>query len=206
MRAIAYIRVSSREQDEKIQMAAIERYAREKGIEVLRYYIDKGESRRKKWVNRPGAMELVQFLEAGGKDIVDAVVVFDLTRLGADMLDVLNFFNKLEGEMGVRVISVNDKWLQMDDENLRKLLIAIFTWVSDMELRLRRERQEAAWAAGKQKGRPPKVTDATLKKYLKRYQGLTLKAIWKIMRADGIDISYDRLRKRVKALRKAGKL
>ena len=206
MRAIGYVRVSTKEQDENNQRLAIEEYARRNGIEILRYYIDKGESRRKKWTQRPAAQELIRFLETGGKDIVDAVIVFDLTRLGADMLDVLNLFNKLESELNVRVISVHDKWLQMEDEKLRKLLIAIFAWVADMELRLRRERQEAAWAAGKRKGRPPKVTDNIILRYLKKYDGLTKKDIWKIMVKDGHQLSYDRFLRRIKQLRKQGKV
>ena len=184
VKAIGYIRVSTRAQDENNQRLAIQRFAEKEGIEILTWYVDKGESRRKKWVQRPGARDMVEFLEKGGKDIVDAVIVFDLTRLGADMLDVLNLFNKLEKELGIRIISVHDKWLQMDDEKLRKLLIAIFAWVADMELRLRRERQEAAWAAGKQKGRPPKIKPREVEQYIAKYPTLSIADIAKIINAD----------------------
>ncbi len=149
----------------------------EEGIEILRYYIDKGASRMKPWRERPGAKEMVEFLEKGGKDIVDCVLIFDFTRLGASMLDILNLFNKLEKELGVKVISIHDEWLRTKDESLRKLLIAIFSWMAEMELKLRRERQQAAWEAGKQKGRPPKVPDEIILKYLKKYQGLRKKDI-----------------------------
>jgi len=36
--------------------------------------------------------------------------------------------------------------------------------------------------------------------YLRRYQGLSLRAIWKIMRSDGKEIIYSRLTRRVKKL------
>ena len=183
-RAIAYVRVSTKEQDEKVQIKAIEKYARENNIEVLKYFIDKGESRMKKWENRPMARELVEFLEKGGKDIVSQVIVFDITRLGANMIDMLNFFIKLEKELGVRVVSVKDDWLKTSDESLRRLLIAIFSWLAEMEWRLRRERQVAAWEAGKQKGRPPRLKDEELEYYLKKYPSLSLRAITDLINAD----------------------
>ena len=201
MRAIGYIRVSTKEQDESNQRLAIERFARDEGVEILRFYTDKGESRMKPWRERPAAREMVEFLEKGGRSIVDAVIVFDFTRLGASMLDILDLFNKLERELGIKVISVNDEWLRTRDETLRKLLIAIFSWMAEMELKLRRERQKAAWEAGKQKGRPPKVEDNILIEYYRKYGKYgSKKYVWLRLREDGHDISYDRFLKRLKKL------
>ncbi|RLG50056.1 MAG: resolvase [Thermoproteota archaeon] len=201
MKGVAYIRVSTREQDENNQRLAIEKFAKEEGIEILRYFVDKGESRMKTWKERPGARQMVEFLEKGGKDFVKAVVVFDFTRLGASMLDMLNLFNKLEAELGVKVLSIHDEWLRTKDESLRKLLIAIFSWMAEMEIKIRRERQQAAWEAGKQKGRPPKVKDEVLLKYYSKYGKYgTKKYVWLRLKEDGYDISYDRFLKRLKKL------
>ncbi|MEX0569061.1 MAG: recombinase family protein [Candidatus Njordarchaeota archaeon] len=199
-RAVAYIRVSTKEQDENVQKLAIEKFAKEKGIEVIKYFVDKGVRRVVSWMKRDGAAEMINFLSSGGKDIVRYVIVFDFTRLGYNLRDIFSLFDKLEKELGVKIMSVKDTWLQIQDENIRDLLIRIFSWLAEMELRLRRERQLAAWEAGKQKGRPPKVSNNTIIKYLKRYDGLSIRAIWKIMRSDGIDISYDQLRRRIKKL------
>ncbi len=184
MKCIAYIRVSTKQQDENNQRRAIEEFARKEGMELLRFFIDKGQSRMNPWRKRPGAREMVEFLEKGGKDFIDAVIVFDFTRLGASMLDILNLFNKLEKELGVRVISIHDEWLRTKDESLRKLLIALFSWMAEMELKLRRERQQAAWEAGKQKGRPPKITEDELEQYLRRYPFLSLRAITDLINAE----------------------
>lgn len=215
-KAVAYIRVSTQQQDERNQLLAIRKFARQRGIELLEglVFVDKGESRRKKWSERPGARKLVDWLEKeGGKNMIDYVIVFDLTRLGASMLDVLNFFKKLEEEIGVRVLSVNDPWLQTTDENLRNLLIAIFTWMADMELRLRRERQESAWEAGKQKGRPQLVSDEELTKIWNRYKGkgYSKKAIWAVAkeqyeRKGKRFLSYERFLERIKKLCGGGKI
>ncbi|MCO6041443.1 hypothetical protein [Thermococcus alcaliphilus] len=56
--------------------------------------------------------------------------------------------------------------------------------------------------ARKQKERAPKLSDATLKRYFKKCPDLPIKSLWKIMKADGVDISYDWLRKRIKRLKK----
>ena len=183
-RAVAYVRVSTREQDEKVQINAIEKFAKENSIEVLKYFIDKGESRMKKWENRPAAKQLVEFLEKGGRDIVKQVIVFDFTRLGANMMDMLNFFIKLEKELGVEVISVKDEWLKTKDKALRQLLIAIFSWLAEMEWKLRRERQLAAWEMGKQKGRPPKISNEELEYYLRKYPTLSLRDITDLINAE----------------------
>ena len=214
-KAVIYVRVSTRQQDERNQILAIEKFARQHGIELLKgiVFVDKGESRRKKWSERPGARRLVEWLERGGKNLVDYVLIFDLTRLGANMLDVLNFFRKLEEDIGVRVVSVNDPWLQSTDENLRKLLIAIFTWMADLELRLRKERQEAAWEAGKPKGRPRIVDDDELVRLWNRYKGkgYSKKAIWALAkeqyeRKGKRFLSYERFLERLQELCRQGKI
>jgi len=214
-KAVAYIRVSTLQQDERNQLNTISKFAREKGIELLDIrFVDKGVSRRLKWNERPGARKLVDWLEnGGGKSIVDYVIIFDLTRLGTSMLDVMNFFRKLEEDIGVKILSVNDPWLQATDEHLRRLLIAIFTWLSDMELRLRQERQRAAWELGKQKGRPRIVSDDELIKIWNRYQprGYSKKAIWAIVKEQYESrgrkfLSYERFIERINKLCQKGKI
>lgn len=56
------------------------------------------------------------------------------------------------------------------------------------------------YALNKQKGRPPKISDDIILKYLKKYKGLSKKDIWKIMVKDGYEISYDRFLRRIKKL------
>ena len=63
-RAVGYIRVSTKEQDENVQRVAIERFAKDNGIELLTFFVDKGESRMKKWESRPGARKLIEFIRS----------------------------------------------------------------------------------------------------------------------------------------------
>lgn len=213
-KAVAYVRVSTLQQDERNQLNAIRKFAREKNIEIVDVFADKGVSRRSNWRKRPGASKLVDWLEnQGGKHLVDYVVIFDLTRLGTSMEDVLGFFTKLERDIGVKVLSVQDSWLQTTDEDLRKLLIAIFTWLSNMELKLRRERQLSAWESGKQKGRPKKVSDEELVRIWNRYRskGYSKKAMWAVVKEQyekrGKEfISYERFIERINELCQKNKI
>jgi DNA invertase Pin-like site-specific DNA recombinase len=196
MRAVAYVRVSSREQDETVQREAIMRYAEKSSISIVKWYVDKGQSGAKRFSERPAASQLLREIDELKPDIV---LAWSLDRLGRSMLDTLNTVVELE-KRGYKIVTVKEEFLQTMDDNFRKLIVSIMAWFAEFERKRIRERQEEAWRQGKQKGRPRKVSDETIKRYLKRYSGLSLKAIWKIMRGDGHDISYDRLRKRIKQL------
>jgi len=195
-KAVAYIRVSTREQDEEVQLKAINDYAREKNINILKYYVDKGESGSKPFIDRPQANALLKDLETLKPNIV---ITWSLDRLGRSMLDTLNTIINLENK-GYKVITVKEEWLQTLDDNIRRLVLGILSWVAEFERKRIRERQLEAWKQGKQKGRPKKVSDETIKRYVKRYPTLSIRSIWKIMRQDGIEINYDHLRRRLKKL------
>ncbi|MEM4812904.1 MAG: recombinase family protein [Ignisphaera sp.] len=196
MKAFAYIRVSTREQDEDIQRKAIEEFAYQRGIEVTGLFIDKGESGAKPFSERLGARQLLQKI---GEQSIDAVIVWSINRLGRTMIDTLNTIQTLESK-GVKVISIKEEWLQTLDDSVRRLVLSILSWVAEFERKRIRERQIEAWSKGKQKGRPKKLKLETVEKYLKRYNNMKLKDIWKIMKVDGINISYNTLRRYVKEL------
>jgi DNA invertase Pin-like site-specific DNA recombinase len=197
MRCVAYIRVSTKEQDEEVQRKGLEEFARSRGIEVVKWYVDKGESGAKLFRDRPSASQLLEEL---GSLKPDCVLVWAIDRLGRGMLDTMSTILMLESK-GVKVISKREEFLQMLDPNIRKLILSIFAWVAEFERQRIRERQEEAWRQGKQKGRPAKASPETVKQYLKRYPNLMLKDIWKLMRADGYSISYRTLLQKVKVLR-----
>jgi DNA invertase Pin-like site-specific DNA recombinase len=205
LKCVAYVRVSTREQDEEVQRSAIEEFARARGIEILGWYVDKGESGAKLFKDRPSASRLLAELDTLRPE---CVLVWAIDRLGRGMLDTLSTILMLE-QRGVRVISKREEFLQMLDPNVRKLVLSIFTWVAEFERQRIRERQEEAWRQGKRRGRPPKVSDEVLLRYYSKYvagMGLTLRDLWKIMNADGIGISYSTLRQRVRRLVEEGRI
>ena len=205
MKCVAYIRVSTKEQDEEVQRKAIEDYAGRQKVEIAEWYVDKGESGAVPFKNRPAANKMLEDL---GKIKPECVLSWSIDRLGRSMLDTMNTIIELESR-GVRVITVKEEFLQTLDPNIRKLILSILSWVAEYERRRIKERQEEAWKHGKQKGRPPKVSDHIIKQYYKQYvaeRGLSVRDMWKIMRADGHEISYDRLLKRIKMMAKRGEI
>jgi len=203
LRCVAYVRVSTREQDEEVQRRAIADFARVRGVEVVNWYVDKGESGAKPFRDRPGAQQLLADL---GKLRPECVISWALDRLGRSMLDTMSAVLELESK-GVRVFTVKEEFLQTLDPGIRRLVLSILGWVAEYERQRIRERQEEAWRQGKRKGRPPKVSDEAILRYYKTYvaeRGLSLKDTWKIMRGDGVDISYSRLKARVRLLKRAG--
>jgi len=63
VRCVAYVRVSTREQDEEVQRRAVEEFAKQRRVEVLNWYIDKGESGAKSFKDRPAGNQLLQDLD-----------------------------------------------------------------------------------------------------------------------------------------------
>jgi DNA invertase Pin-like site-specific DNA recombinase len=205
MRCVAYIRVSTKEQDEEIQRNAIMEFSKTRNIEILDWYVDKGVSGSNPFSQRPEASRLLQDLD---KLRPECVVSWSIDRLGRTMLDTLNTVIGLE-EKNIRVITVREDFLQTLDPNVRRLILSILSWVAEFERRRIRERQEEAWRQGKQKGRPKKVSDTTILRYYKDYvvnRGISMKDMWKIMRGDGIDISYSRIKERIRELKRQGKI
>lgn len=198
LRCFAYIRVSTKEQDENVQRRAIEDFAPARGVEVVRWYVDKGVSGARPFAERPEAMRLLADLELFKPD---CVVAWSIDRLGRSMLDTLNTILMLEAK-GVRVITVKEEFLQTLDPNIRKLILGILSWVAEYERRRIRERQEEAWRQGKPKGRPKKVPDDLILKYY-RETGSTKEA-WKKIVSEGYKITFDAIKKRVARLREQG--
>lgn len=180
MKAIAYVRVSTREQDEEVQRKAIEEFAESKGIEVVKFYVDRGVSGSRKFSLRPSGSKLLEELDSVKPDIV---LAWSLDRIGRTMLDTLNTVIELENR-GYKVVTVKEEWLQTLDPNIRKLILTILSWVAEFERKRIRERQEEAWKMGKQKGRPKvEIPVKIVKNFLAK--GLSKKDVYRILVAKG---------------------
>jgi len=196
MKAVAYIRVSTREQDETVQLRAIREFAQARGIEVLKVYPDKGESGGKPFRDRPQAQLLLKELDVLKPD---AIIAWSLDRLGRTMLDTLNTVLFFE-EKGVKVITVREEWLQTLDGNIRRLILSVLSWAAEFERQRIRERQQEAWRQGKQKGRPPSMQMDEVRRYVMKYPELAKhdkKALWLVVRGDGHKVSYSRFVRKV---------
>lgn len=144
---IGYARVSTSDQDLRLQLAALE------GVGCLRVFRDV-ESGAK--AARPGLDEALAFLRPG-----DTLVVWRLDRLGRSLPDLLALAGRLE-EAGVELASVTEA---IDTSTPGgRLVFSLFGALAQFERELVAERTRAglvaARAAGSSLGRPRALSAA----------------------------------------------
>ena len=170
MKTAIYCRVSSSSQDTDNQVFVLEVWAKQRGFEVSKYYIE-AESAWKAGHQK----ELAKLLDDARKHKFQLVLTWALDRLSREgSAAILNLVNTLR-VFGVKVISYQESWTEAPGE-IGEILYAIAGWVARMESQRRSQRTKAGLARvraqGQRLGRPPGSKD---KKKRRRRQGLTLR-------------------------------
>lgn len=152
---IAYIRVSTEEQNEQRQVAAMESYKIEK------WFIEKVSA---KDTNRPKLQEMLEFARAG-----DTIHIHDFSRLARstkDLLDIVELLNK-KG-----VVLVSNKESIDSSTPTGKLMLTMIGAINEFERTNLLERQREGIAIAKRngayKGRKA-VSISDFEKYYQRY-------------------------------------
>ncbi len=143
---VAYVRVSTAEQNEDRQIAAL------RGYGIDRWFVEKTSG---KDTNRAEFQAMLNFVREG-----DCVFVEDFSRLTRNLKDLLETIERLD-EKGVKFVSVKE---QLDTStNSGKLILQLIGAINEFERRniLERQREgiECAKQRGVYKGRKPKELD-----------------------------------------------
>lgn len=158
--ALAYLRVSTEEQTVMNQKIAIEKWARLNGYMILDYFEDPAISGKIPATQRRGFQEMIDLLKVAG---VDAVLVYELSRVGRTFWDTLDAIKAVENYASLISCSPRESFLQTTETSIRKLMIGILTWAAERERDLLVQRTKdgmhRARAAGKEIGRPQKTVD-----------------------------------------------
>lgn len=180
--ALGYVRVSTDEQTVENQKLSIMTYANNNGYHVQGFITDESVSGKIPALERHGFSNVILSLHSGR---YDAVLVYDLSRIGRTFWDTLEAIKAIE-KFNIPLISCSPKesFLQTTDPNLRKLLISILTWVAEREREVLVQRTKdglnRAKQSGKILGRPRKnIKIATVIKL--RSEGKTIEDIAKIL-------------------------
>ena len=152
---IAYIRVSTVEQNEARQKAALQKYS------IDRWFIEKASG---KDLNRPMLQEMLEYIRED-----DVVYVEEFSRLGRSTADLLATVRRIENA-GARFVSLKEQFdtttpagrLQMT------MMAAIAEFERDMILERQPEGIAIAKAAGKYKGRK-EITIPNIGEYYEKY-------------------------------------
>jgi DNA invertase Pin-like site-specific DNA recombinase len=146
---VAYVRVSSVDQNEARQVEALS------GLHIDKTFMDKASGKDTK---RPQLQAALEYLRDG-----DVLVVHSMDRLARNMRDLQNLIAELNGR-NVAVEFVKEHLaFTGDDSPMSKLMLSILGGVSEFERAIIRERQREGIAVAKDngvyKGRPKSLSD-----------------------------------------------
>ena len=146
---LAYLRVSTLDQDIEKNKADILRFANQHDLGQVRF-VEEIASGRMPWRER----RIAEVLEALGAN--DALIVAELSRLGRSMLECMEIL-ALATRKGIRVYSVKGNWHL--DQSLQSRIIALaFSMAAEIERDLISQRTKEALrfkkAQGLKLGRP----------------------------------------------------
>lgn len=153
---VAYVRVSTAEQNEARQIEALEKH----GIE--RWFKEKVSA---KDANRPRLKEMLEFVREG-----DTVYIHDFSRLARSTKDLLDIVDTLNTK-GVHLVS-NKESIDTSTPT-GKLMLTMIGAIAEFERTNLLERQREGIAIAKQngiyKGRRPKHIDDNFRREYERY-------------------------------------
>jgi len=160
--AFAYLRVSTEEQTVLNQKLAMQGWAHSHDFQILDYFEDSSISGKTAAIGRKGFQELLRIIAL---ESVDAVLVYELSRVGRTFWDTLEAIKAIEHYTPLISCSPRETFLQTTEPSIRKLMLGILTWVAERERELLVQRTKdgiiRAKSVGKHIGRPRKILNTT---------------------------------------------
>jgi len=191
MLAVGYARVSVEGEDVENQVKAIEEYAKASGLQLVGVFKDVGVSGAKPALEREGFRQMLAAL--ANMPSVKAVIIYDISRLGRDMVDVIETYRHLTERLGLSVLFVKHPELNVVQgtplgEAIRKATLALLGIAAEVERALISERTRTGLARARAQGRHvgrrgAEVPVEEVKEYLS--MGLTKKAVYKLLVKQG---------------------
>jgi putative DNA-invertase from lambdoid prophage Rac len=158
--ALAYLRVSTEEQTVLNQKLALQKWAGAQGYIILDFFEDSAVSGKIPAIKRRGFQDMLDIIRIA---TLDAVLVYELSRIGRTFWDTLDSIKAIEEYTPLISCSSRETFLQTTEPSVRKLMIGILTWVAEREREMLVQRTKdgmsRARAAGKGIGRPQRKMD-----------------------------------------------
>ena len=179
-RIAAYIRVSTDKQSTDSQLVAIKDAIQRSGDVLVQVYEDHAISGGKSRQDRPA---LDSMLKDAGAGKFDKVILWDITRLGRSLSDLIATLNELQK------CNVDLQFLQNDLDTSTaggRMLFSIFGAIGEFERSLTRERVKSgianARAKGVRLGRPTNCNPQTKATVLElRSKGMSIRKICSLL-------------------------
>jgi putative DNA-invertase from lambdoid prophage Rac len=168
--AFGYLRVSTEEQTILNQKLVIKKWASDNDYDILDFFADSAVSGKIPAINRAGFREMLNLVRT---DNVDAVIVYELSRVGRTFWETLEAIKSIEEFAPLISCSPKEVFLQTTDISVRKLMIGILTWVAEREREILIQRTRD----GMQRARI-----CSLNYYHKIFHVIRLQKIWECQR------------------------
>jgi DNA invertase Pin-like site-specific DNA recombinase len=179
--AAIYVRVSTDGQTVENQRPELDQLARERKVTVVATYAENASAARR----RPEFDRMMTEARSGAFSVL---LVWSLDRFGRSMAGNVSDALALD-RAGVELISLREPWLDTGGP-VRDLLLAIFSWVAEQEIRRLVERTNAGierarlkgTKSGKPIGRPPRLLHAEIERAIALHaEGRSVRAIAKAL-------------------------
>lgn len=171
--AVTYIRVSTEEQDPENQRQYLERWAAERGIYIVKHYIDVGVSGATQPWERPAFREMAKEAEVM-EPRPRVLLVYEISRLVRNFQELFALLDVVENKLGLVVVSASEREqaLQSLDGVYRQFLRAVLAFVATMEREFIRQRTKTALERARAEGkiwnvaeRHPELLEAVVSMY-----------------------------------------
>lgn len=182
---VAYVRVSTVEQNEERQIASLEKHNIEK------WYTEKVSG---KDTNRPKLLEMLDYVREG-----DTIYIHDFSRLARSTKDLLDIVERMT-EKGVHLVSLKEN---IDTSTpTGKMMLTMIGAINEFERQNLLERQREGIAIAKQKGlyKGRKEITFNAEEFIQAYDEYKSRAITKKELAERLEISRPTLDKIIKDL------
>ena len=150
---IAYVRVSTVDQNESRQREALEKY------NIDKWFVEKASG---KTMKRPKLQEMLEYIRED-----DVVYVEEFSRLGRTAVDLLSIVKKIE-DAGAKFVSLKENF----DTSTRRLQLTMMAAIAEFEREMILERQREGIAIAKKEGRYKgrnKIIVSDIEEYYNRY-------------------------------------
>lgn len=158
--AFGYLRVSTDEQTILNQKLFLQKWALEHDYTIIDFFEDNSTSGKIPAIKRKAFKELLAIAKDAA---VDAVLVYELSRVGRTFWDTLDAIKAIEEYAPLISCSPKESFLENTETSIRRLMIGILTWVAEREREMLVQRTKdgmsRARASGIKVGRPKKNLD-----------------------------------------------
>ena len=122
------------------------------GIVSKKIFFDKPATGKMSAFDRPAFSEMLQYIKTYN---VSTLFVYELSQIGRSFLNTLEIVQRLEEEFHVIVwsLSPRETWIRTTDRSLRTLILAIFTWVVELERKSVSERTKEESTKARNEGK-----------------------------------------------------